>query len=289
MPLIEPIIRPPAEADSFLLQVTTGCSANGCAFCGAYAGKPFAIMPQETVLADIAAAARHYPAARRVFLLDGDALAVGNDRLLPILAALSKSLPQLSRVASYAGGGNIAMRRDAELRELAAHGLKLIYLGLESGCQDILDRCRKRSGVEEMVAAVQRAAAAGIKSSVIVLLGLGGEEHSREHVAGTIAALQRMQPRYLSFLSLMLIPGTPLHRAARNGSFTELDALGMLRETRAIIAGLDLKGTIFRSDHASNHLALAGRLPTDKALLLAQLDAALAGAKALRPWFMRGL
>lgn len=289
MPLIEPIIRPPAEADSFLLQVTTGCSADTCAFCGAYKTKPFSVIPEATVLADIATAARIEPAIRRVFLLDGDALAVNNARLLPILNQLQSSFPKLARIASYANGFNTTARSDGELRDLSTHRLRLIYIGLESGNQEILDNCRKRSTVEEMVTAVRRAADAGIKSSVIVLLGLGGVTQSRAHVAGTIAALNRMQPRYLSFLSLMLIPGTPLAEATRRGGFTELDAEGMLRETREIIAGLELTGTIFRSDHASNYLPLAGRLPTDKARLLAELDAARAGDHPLRPWFLRSL
>ncbi|HNW93991.1 MAG TPA: radical SAM protein, partial [bacterium] len=263
--------------------------ANACTFCGAYADKPFAVMPPETVRADIACHARRWPETRRVFLLDGDALAVSNPRLLPVLTALREAFPRLSRVASYATGNNLAERSDAELQALAAHGLSLVYLGLESGCQDILTACRKRATVAAMTAGVQRAAAAGIRSSVIVLLGLGGAARSADHVAGTITALNAMQPHYLSFLSLMLIPGTPLAEAARGGAFRELDATGMLREARAILAGLVLRRTVFRCDHASNHLALAGRLPTDRAALLAQLDAALAGKTALRPWFMRGL
>lgn len=289
MPLIEPIIRPPAEVDSLLLQVTTGCSANTCTFCGVYRHKPFAVMPEATVFTDIAGAAQEYPETRRVFLLDGDALAVANARLLPIIDTLRASFPRLSRVSSYANARNITTRSDDELRELAGHGLKLIYLGLESGSQAVLDSCRKQATVDEMVDAVRRADAAGIKASVIVLLGLGGRKLSREHVAGTIAALNRMQPRYLSFLSLMFIPGTPLAKAAKSGEFVELDARELLREARDILAGLELARTIFRSDHASNHLALAGNLPTDQASLLAQLDAALAGETSLRPWFMRGL
>jgi len=289
MPLIEPIIRPPAEADSLLLQVTTGCSANSCTFCGVYRQKPFAVMPEVTVFADIADAAQDYPETRRVFLLDGDALAVVNARLLPVLDTLRASFARLSRVASYANARNITTRSDDELRELAAHGLKLIYLGLESGSQQVLDSCRKQATADEMVEAVRRADAAGIKTSAIVLLGLGGKELSREHVTDTIAALNRMQPRYLSFLSLMFIPGTPLAQAAKSGDFAELDAQELLQEARDILAGLELVRTIFRCDHASNHLALAGNLPTDKANLLAQLDAALAGETSLRPWFMRGL
>jgi radical SAM superfamily enzyme YgiQ (UPF0313 family) len=289
MPIIEPAIRPPAEADSFLLQITTGCSSNHCSFCGAYLGKPFGIKDDAEINRDIEEARRIYPDERRVFLMDGDALAVKNERLLPILKKLAEAFPKLSRIASYANGYNIAHRSDAQVRELFDHKLKLIYIGLESGNQDILNHCRKRSGVDEMVEAVLRAEAQGIKSSVMVLLGLGGKKHSGAHVRDTITALNRMQPRYLSFLSLMLVPGTPLYQEAQNSEFEELDPLELLGETHDLIEGLELKKTIFRSDHASNFLPLEGRFPVDKPRLLEVLRAALSGKVRLKPDFLRGL
>ena len=155
--------------------------------------------------------------------------------------------------------------------------------------QKVLDLCDKRSGSDEMVEAVVKAKGAGIRSSVIVLLGLGGKELSSVHVEETIGALNRMQPDYLSFLSLMLIPGTEQYRRARSGEFTELDPDELLQEAYDIIAGLDLRRTIFRSNHASNYLALEGRFPKDKNALLEALDLAINGDMDLRPEFMRGL
>lgn len=289
MPHIEPIIRPPAEANSVLIQVTTGCSSNSCTFCGAYMGKPFAIKENDEIQHDIRHAARRDPRARRVFLIDGDALVIPNKRLIPILGSIEKSFPSLNRIASYANGYNITARSDDELQELWHHKMRLAYIGLESGSEDILQHCKKRSRAEEMVQAVRRLEEAGIRSSVIVLVGLGGKEHSAEHVRETISALNRMQPRYLSFLSVMLIPGTPLYDAARAKTFTELNAHDFLRETRDIISGLELKKTIFRSDHASNYLMLEGRLPQDKTRLLTILDEALCGTRDIRPEFFRGL
>lgn len=289
MAMIEPVIRPPAEAESFLLQVTTGCSSNGCTFCGAYQDKPFRVKPQEEIFADIGEGRRAFPDARRVFLLDGDALAVKNERLVPVLEETGRAFPRLARIASYANGYNITQRSDGQLRELARRKLTLIYVGLESGCQEVLSACRKRATAQEMIGAVQRAAAVGIKSSVIVLLGLGGRRHSDAHVRGTIDALNRMQPRYLSFLTLMLIPGTPLYAAARKKEFEVLKRAELLGEARAIIAGLQLQKTIFRSDHASNYLPLEGRFPQDKDKLLRLFDAALHGDLGLRPEFLRGL
>lgn len=289
MPVIEPAIRPPAEAGSFLLQVTAGCSANVCTFCGAYAGKSFRAKPAEEVFADIDEERALNPGARRVFLMDGDALALSNARLLPILDRLAAAFPKLTRVSSYACGDQLARRSDGELRELRERRLSLVYLGLESGSREVLERCRKRASVEEMIEGVRRAEAAGIISSVIVLLGLGGEERSAAHIRDTIRALNRMQPRLLSFLSLMLVPGTPLWGEARRGRFHARDPAGLLREARDILAGLELRRTVFRSDHASNHLSLAGRLPADKDALLRLLDLALEGKVPTRPESFRGL
>ena len=162
-------------------------------------------------------------------------------------------------------------------------------MGLESGSQRVLDACGKSSSVEEMIDAVNRAAKAGIKSSVIVLLGLGGKKHSAEHVKDTIAALNRMQPRYLSFLSVMVIPGTQLGEEVRRGEFEELGPAELLKESYDIMKGLELKKTVFRSNHASNYLALEGTLPKDKAKLLNIMESAIGGEIRLRPEGLRGL
>ena len=289
MPIVEPVIRPPSEADSFLLQVTLGCSADHCSFCGAYKSKPFCIKDPKVISADIYAHARRHQETRRVFLMDGDALVLSNSKLVPILENLEQAFPRLARVSSYANGCHITRKSDRELEELSAHKLSLLYMGLESGSQDVLDRCGKSSSVEEMIQAVHRAEKARIKSSVIVLLGLGGRKHSKDHVQGTIAALNRMQPRYLSFLSLMVIPGTPLAWEVERGDFEELNVMELLRESYEIMQGIDLQKTIFRSNHASNHLALEGTLPKDKAMLLRTLEAALEGDISLRPEIFRGL
>ena len=289
MAIIEPVIRPPSEAESFLLQVTIGCSADSCSFCGAYKNKTFRIKDQKEIVDDINDHSRWYKDTRRVFLMDGDALVISNNRLVPVLEKLEQSFPMLSRISSYANGSNIIRKSDQELAELYDHKLRLIYMGLESGCQEILDRCGKSSSAEEMIKAVHKAAKAGIKSSVIVLLGLGGRKYSKEHVKGTIEALNRMQPRYLSFLTLMVIPQTPLEQEVISGSFKELNPLELLQESYQIIKGLDLKKTIFRSNHASNYLSLEGAFPKDKTMMLNVLKLALDGEVRLRPEILRGL
>ena len=289
MAVIEPVIRPPAEAGSFLLQVTLGCSADHCSFCGAYKRKPFRVKDPQEVFSDIDRYARRDPGTRRVFLMDGDALVLSNRQLLPILEKLEQVFPRLSRVSSYANGSNILRKTDEELALLYAHKLSLIYMGLESGSQRVLDRCGKASSAEEMIEAVRRAERAGIRSSVIVLLGLGGKKDSADHVQSTSEALNRMQPRYLSFLTLMVIPGTPLAEEVRRGDFAELNAAELLKEAHEMIRGLELKRTVFRSDHASNYLALEGTFPKDKPVLLRALKAAIDGEITLRPDLARGL
>ena len=289
MPIVEPVIRPPAEADSFLLQITLGCSSDSCSFCGAYKSKTFHVKDRKEITVDINWYARRYQGTRRIFLMDGDALVLANSKLVPILEELNTAFPRLTRISSYANGCNITKKNDRELLELYKHKLSLIYMGLESGSQAVLDRCGKYSSAEEMVEAVNRAAKAQIKSSVIVLLGLGGKKYSEEHVQGTVAALNRMQPRYLSFLSLMVIPGTPLAEEVRRGEFEELNSAELLKESYEIIKGLDLKKTVFRSDHASNYLALEGAFPKDKMTLLNILESAISGEIRLKPESLRGL
>ena len=289
MSIIAPVIRPPAEAYSFLLQITLGCSVNFCSFCGVYKDKPFLIKDNSEITADINKQARWHKDTRRVFLIDGDALVLDNNKLVPILKELEEAFPKLSRISSYANGHNITKKTTNELEELRAHKLSLVYIGLESGSQDILNRCHKRSSVKEMIEAVNRAAKAEIKSSVIVLLGLGGVKHSEKHIKGTIEALNLMQPRYLSFLSLMIIPGTRLAEEIEKGDFEELSPIELLKESYEIIKGLKLNKTIFRSNHASNHFPLEGSFPKDKIKLLNTLEAAINGDLDLRPERLRGL
>jgi len=202
---------------------------------------------------------------------------------------LNCSFPRLSRISSYANGFNITNRDKQSLIELCDNKLRLIYIGLESGNQGVLDRCHKKSSAGEMVEAVNMAKDANIKSSVIVLLGLGGKRYSEEHVRDTITVLNNMQPRYLSFLSLMLLPGTELYNEAKSGRFEELNSSELLVEARDIIRGLNLNGTIFRSNHASNYLPLEGRFPQDKDKLLEVLELAVNKKIDLKPEFLRGL
>ena len=283
------VIRPPNEADSLIIQATLGCSHNKCTFCPAYVDKKFRARSLDDVFGDIEAANWMADNVRRVFLADGDALALGAEHLLTILERLQQAFPLLNRVGIYANAQNVAGKSDDELRALRAQKLGIAYLGLESGDDEVLRRVRKGATASEMVEAVQRLQAAGIKASVIALLGLGGREQSDHHAKATAEALNQMAPRFLSFLTLMIVPGTALHRQLERGEFLPLEPPDLLLELRSMIDALDLRGTIVRSDHASNYLPLEGRLPRDKERLLGELDAALAGGRRLRPDMFRAL
>ena len=283
------VIRPPSEADSFILQVTLGCSHNRCTFCPAYLDKKFRVRDLDKVFEDIEEGAGLLGDVRRVFLADGDALILPTEDLLAILERLAGAFPSLSRVGIYANAQNVSEKTDEELRTLAEHKLGIAYLGLESGDGRVLERVRKGATAAEMAEAVCRLQAAGIKASVIVLLGLAGREGSADHARATAEVVSRMNPRYLSFLTVMVVPGTALHRQMERGEFGPMEPRELLAELRQMIEPLDLKGTIVRSNHASNYVPIGGRLPKDKDELLRQIDEALRGETSLRPEWTRGL
>jgi len=285
------VIRPPSEAGSYILQVTYGCAHNGCGFCGTYLDKPFSVRPTDEVLQDIAMAGRAAPDVRRVFLADGNAMVLSTHRLHAILDALAEAFPRLHRVGAYSNARDLLNKSPSELAGLRDKGLRILYMGLESGSEEVLRRINKGSTAAEMTEAVQHAQAVDIKVSVIGLLGLGGKSLSAEHAEATGRIVSQMSPRYLSLLTLMLVPGTPLYQQCRAGAFELPEPEEMLREMRIMLQHIDgLTQCIFRTNHASNYLPLAGVLCRDKDSLLATLDVALAqGRSALRPEAWRGL
>jgi radical SAM superfamily enzyme YgiQ (UPF0313 family) len=283
------IIRPPSEANSILLQVTVGCSHNKCSFCGTYRGERFKIKPDDLIMQDIAFAAQYCRRQRRVFLCDGDASIIPQKRLLKILQAIRGQLPWVTRVGCYANAKSINMKSAEELKQLHAEGLGIVYMGLESGDDEILKAINKRATAEQMIARGRKAKSAGLKLSVTVILGIGGRERSRIHAVATGRVLSAMDPDYVGALSLMLVPNTPLYEDFRAGRFPLLGPEEMLRELRAMFAHTDLSHGLFHANHASNYLPIRARLPKDKEAVLALIDRALNGKVALKPEWMRGL
>jgi radical SAM superfamily enzyme YgiQ (UPF0313 family) len=283
------VYRPPSEADSYLLQITYGCSHSKCTFCGSFLDKRFSVRPESEVFEDIEEAGRTLRGVRRVFLCDGDAMVLKTEKLLRYLDALAEAFVHLQRVGIYANARDILKKSEEELRTLKDRRLGIVYLGLESGSDEILKDVKKGATAEDMIAAVRKAEECGLKASVIMILGLGGRAKSRMHAEGSARVASAMNPRFLSCLMLMLVPGTPLFEAHRRGEFETLQPNERLQELRWFVEGLELDGTIFRANHASNYLPLGGRFPRDKEAILAQIDTALSGAAPLRPEFLRGL
>jgi len=276
------IIRPPSEAGSILLQVTLGCSHGKCAFCGAYQGKRFGIKDLDTVQGDIEFASRHCVRQRRVFLCDGDAMILPRKRLIEILADIREKLPWVTRVGTYASAKSLRFKSDAELKELREMGLGIVYMGLESGDDEILKSMNKNGDSACIVEQGRRARRAGFKLNVTVINGLGGVERSLIHARETARALSEMDPDQVGALSLMLVPGTSLHDKWERGEFVLPDAEGILVEIREMLVGLNLTRGLFLANHASNYLPLKVRLPMGKQAALAEIDRALAGATPLK-------
>ena len=280
--LEEPVIRPPSEADSLLLQVTIGCSHNRCTFCGTYMMKKFRIRPVKDVLGEIDWAAEHFRDVRRVFLCDGNALCVESAHLGKILDRINRRFPALQRIGIYANAGDLLGKSVEELRSFREKKLAIAYLGLESGSDEVLLRAKKGNTAAEAVEAVQRAHEAGIKISAMTLLGLGGKELTEAHALDSAKVLNAMNPRFISFLTVVVLPNTALERAQREGRFTPPEPLEVVKELRTIVSNLEVTNSILRSNHVSNLVTLAGNLPRDKEHLLAQIDECLADPKLLR-------
>ena len=286
-----PLYRPPSEGNNLIIQATLGCSFNQCSFCSMYNDKTYRPRPLQDVFADIDRAAYRWPEAARVFLADGDALALPTGQLLSILQYLDKTFPRLSRVSSYATPANIRRKTIGELELLRRHRLTLLYFGIESGSDLILKKITKGATHRTISDSMQKSRDAGMKLSSTVVLGLGGSKYWQAHIDGTTALLNLAPTTYLSTLQLYLESNVQQEFARKFGEpFSMQDDRGILSEQQRLIANLNPPSpVIFRSNHASNALALAGNLPKERARLLAEIDQVQRGERGVRPSFLRGL
>ena len=282
------VYRPPSEAYSLIVQVTYGCSHNRCAFCDMYDDKHFAMRPMEEIREDFELARRVYRHVDRVFLADGDALMRRTDDLVEILGLVDGLCPECQRVTCYASPASIQIKTEEELRLLREKGLKMVYMGLESGCDEVLKRMDKGHTAAQIVAAGQKVRRSGIVLSVTAISGLGSRELWREHAVQTAEAFSAMNPEYIGLLTLMVEPGTPLAQWVREGSFHVLNAVEVMQEMELFLQHIDSPGSVFRMNHASNYLTLKGTLNQDKERLLQQVRQGLAG-HGLKDEFMRAL
>jgi len=266
------LFRPPAEANSLIIRVADGCPWNKCTFCGMYKTVAYRLYSLEEIKKNIIEAYTLDPNARRVFLADGDVMALSFDKLENILQIINSTFPRLSRVNVYANGNSIINKNDEQLSLLKKLKLDTLYMGLESGDELTLKHVKKKETACEMVKAVRRAQTTGLRMSVMILIGLGGQQNTFQHAAATSEVLNNMQPRLLSALRVIPIPGTQLYEGEQTGSFVQLTEFQAVEELRKIIAGLKLKNCVFRANHSSNILPMEGRFPKDKERLLNELD-----------------
>ncbi|MDY0187639.1 MAG: radical SAM protein [Syntrophus sp. (in: bacteria)] len=282
-------IRPPSEADSILLQVTLGCSHNRCTFCGTYRDKSFRIKDNDIILSDVRYAARHMSHNNRLFLMDGDALIIPQKRLMWILEQIEEHLPRVQQVGAYANVKSIKKKTSEELEELRRHNLRILYLGVETGDDEVREAIQKGSTAATCIEMGRKLKEAGIQVWVTVLLGIGGREKSLRHARATGELLSAMDPDFVGALTVMLIPGTPLHEDYLSGRFELPDQAGLLMELREMIAHTNLSRGYFFSNHASNYLPIKAKFPGGKQKALDLIDAALRGDVRLKPEWMRAL
>jgi radical SAM superfamily enzyme YgiQ (UPF0313 family) len=280
-------IRPPSEAYSILLQVTLGCSHNQCTFCGTYKDKRFRIKDDQIILSDILFASKYMRGQDRVFLMDGDALIIPQKRLVWILERIKEHLPWVKRVGTYANTKSIHMKSDQELVELRERGLSKIYLGVETGDDEVRKKIHKGTSAQHCLEMGKKVKDAGMELVVMVLLGIAGKERSLVHARATGELLSAMDPSYVAALTVILIPGTPLWNEHEKGDFEMPDEQGLLLEMKEMIAHTNLSNGIFASNHASNYLPVKVHLPEGKREAMNRIDAALRGEIGLKPEWMR--
>lgn len=286
-----PLYRPPSEGNNLIIQATLGCSANYCTFCSMYKTKDYRARPLDQVFGDIDKAARMWPEAHRVFLADGDAMTLPMETLHAILDRLHETLPNLARISAYATPKNLIDKSVEDLVELRERKFNLVYMGVESGATQVLRRVVKGASHRTHGMALDNARAAGLKVSATVILGLGGKAHWKEHIDETADLINAHPPTFLSTLQLTLDPMVrDEFMAAQPDDFEMQDDRGILQEQERLLSRLDPPSpVIFRSNHASNCLPLAGNLPADRDKLLAIVDAARTQSSLLRPRHARGL
>ena len=283
-----PVFRPPSEAYSFILRLTRGCAHNKCTYCNMYRGVPFQVLTDEEIERQIMLAHSYNVAGvRRVFLADGDALVLSTERLLKVLATLRRLFPNFERASSYAAPKDILRKSPEELRQLQEAGLKLLYYGMESGDTETLKEIKKGVDGPQSIEVGQRAIAAGMELSVMVILGIAGREGSKRHALATAAALSAIRPTYLGAISLMLYRGSELKEQFERGEFHPLPPAGLMEELYLIIEHLDLPETehcLFRSNHISNYVPLKATLPKEKPQLLKAIRYSIDELKKMKDW-----
>ena len=271
----EPLFRPPSEGNSLILQITLGCSWNKCSFCEMYTSKQFKARNEKDVFTEIDAFKPYASTITKIFLADGDPLVLSTDRLLRILNKINNTFPNLRRISTYASPSNLSRKSEQELLQLRQAGLNLLYVGIESGDSVVLEAIQKGETYETTIEGLNKSKQAGMDSSVMIINGVGGKILTKQHAINSAKVLNATQPKFASTLVLTAHKGLEHYQNRYLGEFIELKPIELFQEMRLFMEHLNLEETIFRSDHASNHLVLKGVLGRDQEKLLSQIDEAI--------------
>lgn len=281
------VFRPPSEARSLIIQATVGCAHNKCSFCYMYKDDNFIIRPLEDIIKDLIEMSQYGSYWRRIFLADGDALVLKTSDLLEILKTIKQYYPNIERVSSYATAGDINRKSIEELKALRDAGLEMLYIGFESGDDEILRKINKGLTYKDYVSAMAKCKEVGFKTSITIIAGLGGVELMEQNAKGTAKIISETKPDYVSYLTMRIYKNTPLYLDYINGKFNMPNAEEILQEMKIFLENVDSEGTIFRSNHASNYVLLAGTLNEDKKGLIEAIDKTLK-KKNFVPEVLRG-
>lgn len=283
------VYRPPSEARSLIIQVTIGCAHNTCIFCNMYRAKQFRIRKMEEIKQDISEGLAQYgKRVEKLFLADGDALCIPTEQMLEILAFIRKKAPWIQQISAYATTQDILEKGDEELAEIRKAGLQLLYIGAESGDDEVLHRMAKGVSAAQIGEAGVKAKSCGFKTSVTLISGLGSRERKKEHALYSARLISQMKPDYLGFLTLMLEEPAPICRLVERGEFILLPPREVMEEMEVFLSNVDSDGTVFRANHASNYVSLRGTLNEDKELLLRKIREAVRNMD-YKPEYYRGL
>lgn len=283
------VYRPPSEAQSLIIQATIGCAHNTCLFCAMYRGKKFRVRKLDEIKADIAEGARLYGKyVSKVFLADGDALAMSCDDMIAVLSYVKEQLPHASQISSYATTQDLLEKTEEELRRIRQAGLDLLYIGAESGDNQVLHSMAKGVTAEQLAEAGIKAHEAGFRTSVTLISGLGSRQRLKEHALESARLISKMKPEFLGFLTLMVEEQAPLSKLVRQGKFQLLEPDEIMEEMELFLQEVDSEGTVFRANHASNYVNLRGTLNRDKERLLSQIRQARS-TTSYKPEYFRGL
>lgn len=284
------IYRPPSEAYSLIVQVTIGCAHNDCTFCSMFKDKKFRVRNVEEVLEDLRTARKSYQNVGKIFLADGDALVLTNAKLLVILKEIAALFPECGRVGIYGTPQDVNNKSLEELEELRDAGLGIIYIGAESGNEEVLRNIKKGATREEIIRAIKKIEASGIKASVTFISGLAGKENWENHAIDCGTMISESEPSYVGLLTLMVEPMAPLYEDVMSGKFKKLTPEEVVAETALLLKNINVtKPCVFRSNHASNYVSLRGDLPQDKERMLEQLRAAMENKGMLKDERYRAL